>query len=113
MRSITIIGLGLLLSACTTLTSEDPVQDETANTDPEFTSGPFFEETDPADTQIDCAADEYSRLIGQSIEEIHTDSLPRPRRIYSERDMVTLDYRPERLNIVTDVDGIVVNVKCG
>lgn len=64
-------------------------------------------------SQLRCAADQYQNLIGQLINEIHTDSLPVPKRVYSTTDMVTQDYRPERLNIVHTPEGRVSAVMCG
>jgi hypothetical protein len=60
-----------------------------------------------------CAADQYQMLVGQLIGEVHTDSLPQPLRIYGPDQMVTMDYRPDRMNIVLDADDIVVEVRCG
>ncbi|MFP4519383.1 MAG: I78 family peptidase inhibitor [Oceanicaulis sp.] len=60
-----------------------------------------------------CPASAYQVLVGQPIGEIHTQSLPEPHRIYGRGDMVTMDHRPDRLNIVTGEDGAVVEVKCG
>lgn len=37
----------------------------------------------------------------------------RPFRIYGVNDMVTMDYRPKRLNVIVDTDGIVKKVECG
>lgn len=60
-----------------------------------------------------CAADQYQMLVGQPIGEVHTDSLPQPLRIYGPDEMVTMDYRPDRMNLVLDADDIVLEVKCG
>ena len=60
-----------------------------------------------------CPAAAYQVLVGQQIGEIHTASLPDPHRIYGRGDMVTMDYRPDRLNIVTGDGGAVIEVKCG
>ncbi len=65
------------------------------------------------DDEPQCAAEAYQVLVGQRIGEVYTESLPVPHRIYSVTDMVTMDYRPERLNIVTSPEGEVVEVKCG
>ena len=61
----------------------------------------------------ECAAEQYQMLVGQAQGEIHTPSLPRPHRIYGQGDMVTMDYRPERLNVVVGGNGEVIEVKCG
>ncbi|MGX6647611.1 I78 family peptidase inhibitor [Maricaulaceae bacterium MS644] len=68
---------------------------------------------DASDGSPSCPAAAYQVLVGQPIGEIHTDSLPSPRRIYGRGDMITMDYRSDRLNIVTGDDGRVVEVKCG
>jgi hypothetical protein len=34
-------------------------------------------------------------------------------RVIAPGDMVTMDYRPDRLNIETDAEGRVVRLKCG
>ena len=59
-----------------------------------------------------CAAEAYQVLIGQRTVEIHEPSLPRPYRIYARGDAVTMDHRPDRLNIVTE-NGVVAEVTCG
>jgi hypothetical protein len=101
-----LIAAGLLLaSACATLpgqaASEPNVVDRTDEVE------------HPAPEAPQCAAGAYQVLVGQRIGEVYTDSLPVPHRIYSTTDMITMDYRPERLNIVTSPDGEVVEVKCG
>ncbi len=60
-----------------------------------------------------CAADAYQHLVGQRIGELHTDSLPVPLRIYSTTDMVTMDFRVDRMNIIHTPQGEVIEVKCG
>jgi len=60
-----------------------------------------------------CAAEDFQHLIGQRASEIHTGSLPHPYRIYGPNDAVTMDYRLDRMNIVTDADGLVIRVRCG
>jgi len=60
-----------------------------------------------------CAADAFQVLIGQPVGEVHQESLPMPHRIYERGDAVTLDHRPDRLNIVVGDGGTVVDVKCG
>jgi hypothetical protein len=59
-----------------------------------------------------CKAAEYASLIGANAAAV---TLPAdlPHRIYKLGDPVTMDYRPDRLNIVTDADGVITEVKCG
>ena len=62
---------------------------------------------------VSCPSQPYQVLLGQQVGEIDRASLPAPHRIYGPGDAVTMDYRPERLNIVVDEDDTVVEVKCG
>jgi len=60
-----------------------------------------------------CAVARYRALIGQPIEEIDVAVLPKTLRVYPTGSRVTMDYRPERLNVVVGRDGNVVKVRCG
>ena len=60
-----------------------------------------------------CAAAQYRALVGRPIEDIDTDALPRPLRVYPVGSRITMDYRPDRMNVVVGADGRVVKVKCG
>ena len=60
-----------------------------------------------------CAAAQHRALIGRPIEDIDTDALPRPLRVYRVGSRITMDYRPDRMNVVVGADGRVVKVKCG
>jgi len=103
-----MIAALLLVSACASMpeTPEDPdepnIVDRTGDVTP----------PDTIDVPM-CAADQYQMLVGQPIGEVHTDSLPQPLRVYGPDQMVTMDYRPDRMNIVLDADDIVVEVRCG
>ncbi|TRO91476.1 hypothetical protein FKB34_13370 [Glycocaulis profundi] len=70
---------------------------------------------DPAmDMDADaCGATEYQAWIGTNVADIDEADLPEPNRVYVEGDAVTMDHRPDRLNIVTDADGNIVEVSCG
>lgn len=74
--------------------------------------------TDPAGAESgpdrsECRTADYERLIGVHEGEIDRSTLPESFRIYGERDMVTMDHRPDRLNIVLDSEERVVEVRCG
>lgn len=61
-----------------------------------------------------CAAEQWSEaIVGRSIDEVDTDALPSPFRIYRAGDPVTADFRPDRLNVVIDADSRVLTVRCG
>lgn len=98
MRLPVIAGLGLMLSACTAHSDGDR----------------DFNVIDLTGREGNvCAADELQGLVGQSVDEIDTETLPQPRRIYGAGMAVTMDYRANRLNIVYDEARIVIEVKCG
>ena len=59
-----------------------------------------------------CGAGDYQSLVGSSIAAV---TLPSDlnHRVIGPNDAVTMDYNPERLNIYTDEDGVITEVKCG
>jgi hypothetical protein len=68
---------------------------------------------EPAPVDEDaCGASQYQSLIGTNAAAV---TLPTDlvHRIYKNTDAVTMDYSPYRLNIVTDADGVITEVKCG
>ena len=99
IRTLAILVAGLSLTACATTAS---TPNPNAGVQP-----------DPAPEPQLCAAEAYQVLVGQPIGGVHTDSLPEPHRVYGLGDPVTLDYRPNRLNIVVGEDGAILEVKCG
>lgn len=102
-----ITAAGFALSACAVLPDREGPGEVTS---PEVDVSEVDEDGPDA---RDCPAEQYQVLVGQPREEIHVSSLPRPHRIYGEGDMVTMDYRPDRMNIVVGTSGRVIEVKCG
>ncbi|WP_421858297.1 I78 family peptidase inhibitor [Oceanicaulis sp.] len=97
IRTLVVLVAGLTLTACA---SSPSMKNPNAGADP-------MPEPQP------CAAEAYQVLVGQPVGGVHTDSLPRPYRVYGPGDAVTMDYRPDRLNIVVGDDGEIIEVKCG
>jgi hypothetical protein len=60
-----------------------------------------------------CDADGWSSLIGMDREDIPENQLPEPYRIVGPDDLVTQDFRAERLNVHVDREGKVFRVTCG
>ena len=60
-----------------------------------------------------CDVAQHRALVGQAMEQIDIDSLPRPLRIYREGSRITKDYRPERLNVEVGPEGRATGVWCG
>jgi len=107
IRILLAASAALALSACSSLTnpfSPNGASDGGLDTAPP----PPIEETAPS-----CPAEAYQVLLGQQRRELAVESLPRPHRIYGHLDMVTMDYRAERMNIVSDSDGVIIRVFCG
>lgn len=65
------------------------------------------------DTPELCAAEEYQHYIGQPLARLDISTLPEPYRIIAPGMAVTLDHRPERLNISHDAQGIIRRITCG
>lgn len=98
-----------LVTGCATITEPtDP--DVSRETGPD---GGEYNVVDRTGDSSDCPAEAYQVLVGQRAGEVDRDSLPVPNRMYGPGDAVTMDYRPNRLNIVVGEDDTVVEVKCG
>ena len=68
----------------------------------------------PPTTDDQCRASEYQNLIGQNRTEIPQAPAGATWRVTCTSCPVTMDYRPDRLNILYDQQtGIVEDVKCG
>jgi hypothetical protein len=63
-------------------------------------------------TQDTCSADDYGSLVGQPLAAV---TLPKDlnARIIGPDTVVTMDHRPERLNIEVDGRGTIERLYCG
>ncbi|GGH04346.1 MAG TPA: hypothetical protein DF715_08125 [Oceanicaulis sp.] len=61
----------------------------------------------------ECPAQQFQLLVGQLRSEIDASTLPVPYRIYGRDEAVTMDYRPERMNVIVGENGRVERVTCG
>lgn len=59
-----------------------------------------------------CLTEEQKTLVGQELDAVQ-DSLPETARIIPPDSAVTQDYRPERINVDLDEDGLILRVWCG
>lgn len=59
-----------------------------------------------------CGIAQHSSLIGRSASTIDRASLPPRTRIIGPNDAVTMDYSEQRLNIMTDAQGVVTELRC-
>jgi hypothetical protein len=81
----------LLLAACATVDSP--------------TTAPSLPDT--------CGAAEYSNLVGQPDTALQRVLIMDEVRIIRPDTVVTMDYRPERINFKIDAAGIITDVTCG
>ena len=63
--------------------------------------------------QAGCSADTLQHHVGQPVDQIDRDSLPKEHRIISPGIDVTMDFREDRLNIEHDAEEIVTRIYCG
>lgn len=90
-----LFGIGSLffvLSACNLPAEQDPQ--------------PFAE-------GADCAAEEYQVYRWQKVEVLDDLTLPRPFRVIGPDMAVTMDFRPDRLNIAYGKTGRIERIYCG
>jgi hypothetical protein len=96
------------LAACAPTSSPAPVAERPVATAPPPMPMPVRE---PKDS---CGAREMQSLVGKPRTEIPVPVNPANRRVSCTTCPVTMDYRPERLNIIFDAkSGLVTEVKCG
>lgn len=65
-----------------------------------------------ATAQDACGAAAFAHLVGMPASGIDQASLPAGTRIITPTTMVTQDFNPARLNVVTDANGNVASLSC-
>jgi len=68
---------------------------------------------DVADEPETCMAAEIQQYVGQPLSALNQNDLPQPNRIIGPDTMVTMDFRPERLNVEHDRARIITRIYCG
>ncbi|MFK7834631.1 MAG: I78 family peptidase inhibitor [Sulfitobacter sp.] len=58
-----------------------------------------------------CNATQYQSLVGQDASA--AQAVPQPKRVFHITDMVTMDFRAERLNVQLDDSGTIGAITCG
>lgn len=99
-----------MLAACA-----QPETATMADTDaaPPAASEPALPQTaDEATAQDTCGMAAFAHLIGTPAADIDQASLPAGARIITPESMVTQDFSPQRLNIMTGTDGRVSSMRC-
>ena len=67
---------------------------------------------DEATAQDTCGMAAFAHLIGAPAADIDRAALPPRTRIIAPNSMVTQDFSPQRLNIMTGADGRVSSLRC-
>ena len=63
------------------------------------------------DAEDTCGAAEYEALIGTNVAAV-TFPADRNIRIIGPNQVVTQDFSAERLNVITDADGVITSLRC-
>ena len=72
------------------------------------------EDTTMAETRDDaCGAVTLQSLVGTPVGDFNFDALDVAVRIIPPNSAVTMDHRPDRLNVETDADGVILRIACG
>lgn len=69
--------------------------------------------TDMTEDEDACGASQYQDLVGQPRSEAEAVDWPEPFRIVGPDTAVTMDFNPERINIVYDENDVVTRIDCG
>ena len=64
----------------------------------------------PAITEAEC---NYNEWVGQSVNEDTVKATGRPYRILGPNSMATMDFSPQRINVIVDDKKVVTAVRCG
>lgn len=64
----------------------------------------------PAITEAEC---NYNEWVGQSVNEDAVKATGRPYRILGPNSMATMDFSPQRINVMVDDKNLVTAVRCG
>jgi len=105
MIRASLMALALALAACGP-TGETTKQDDAATTTaaaPQTRAGATAQDT--------CGAAQYSALVGTNIAAA-TFPADAGIRVIRPGDMVTEDFRPDRLNINVDANGVITSLEC-
>ncbi len=67
----------------------------------------------PTPPEMACGTEIIEPLIGQPQSALETVELPELYRVIGPDMAVTMDHRPNRLNILIDEDGVILSAACG
>lgn len=105
MIRASLVAAALLCAACSPANEPQPASpsqtERTAETMPQT--------ADEATAQDTCGASAYRHLIDQNVAAV---TLPEGVRTIGPDTVVTQDFRPDRLNVMLDAEGRIVDLRC-
>lgn len=94
-----------------------PAADAEAAGDTAAAETPAAAPADAAPAAENTACGDHAALVGQTVSSINVDTLKNEQvkdvRVMGETDAATMDFNPNRLNIIHDAQGVVTRVSCG
>jgi hypothetical protein len=108
MRMMLISAALLALAACNQTTTSAPAEPQPAAEAPPTAMPQTAEE---ATAQDACGAAQYRSMIGVNIAAA-TFPADAGIRIIHPDTMVTQDFRPDRLNVIVNADGVITELRC-
>ncbi len=106
MKALFLPAMLLSLAGCADYLAVDGAGHTTAEPPRNLTPTPVKGDT--------CHAADLQYLVGHNKDEAPAPVDPSRRRVYCSSCIITMDYRPDRLDIVFDKDtGIIKQVRCG
>ncbi len=60
-----------------------------------------------------CGADQLQEFVDGPVTAYDFDALEQPVRIIGPNSMVTMDHRPDRVNVETDENDVITRIYCG
>lgn len=107
MIRASVFALALMAAACGPSTTEQPT---TPPAPAEVAATP--QTAEEATAEDACGASRFQNLIGTMASEIDQSTLPAGTRVLTPESIVTQDFRPDRLNIMSGTDGRVASLSC-
>lgn len=107
IRALVFAIATLAAAACSQPTEEQP-QQPTAET-PQQQAQTMPQNAAEATAQDTCGARAYAQLVGQNIAAV---TVPEGVRTIAPDTIVTQDFRPDRINIIVDAQGVIQRLEC-
>lgn len=111
IKGVMVAVCAVSLAACASSDEESDGDKADANPAPAPVDDPIAGL--PYEAVEECPADGLQGLVGTHYTQLDSSTLPDLTRIIGPDNAVTMDFRPERLNIYYDEDGTVTEVRCG